>query len=482
MTKNLKILDKEFLSEVFSELPSKCLLNKGVTGCGGTYCELHSSRNSIILAPTIELVKNKMEDSFFGLYGKVSNRSLLAYCQSNIPYKKIIATYDALPRILEIVPDYQKYFLLVDEYHVLFNQYTFRNESIVNILKHFREFENYCFMSATPLDENIILSELSDLDIINLEWENAVKVNIDVKDVYFTTKELLKTIVPDDNCNYHIFLNSVKTIKDIVSYLDDDYKIVCSIGAKNGYPNLNYGTTLDKPKKYNFYTSCCFEGTDIYDPIGKTVILCDTNIATTILDISTIVRQICGRLRDSIYKNQITMILNTGKHRYASKSPQQFEEDVAQNIKDGKTVEQQFIDAEDKRLELRKYSPEAYNSFYVCLYDNKLYYDDNLRKMDEYNYKLVHEIYKSSLTVLHNVKTCNMNASVSKVEQGLPWIRECIKKHEYTYQELEEMFTPIFEEHQMVWNKHKSIPLYFPNHEKLRRTINGKKQTVFRFV
>lgn len=41
------------------ELPSHCLLNKGVTGCGGTYVELHSLRNSIILVPTIDLARNK---------------------------------------------------------------------------------------------------------------------------------------------------------------------------------------------------------------------------------------------------------------------------------------------------------------------------------------------------------------------------------------------------------------------------------------
>ena len=51
--------DKTYLSEIMTELPSGVLLNKGVTGCGGTYVELHSPRNSIILVPTIEIVKNK---------------------------------------------------------------------------------------------------------------------------------------------------------------------------------------------------------------------------------------------------------------------------------------------------------------------------------------------------------------------------------------------------------------------------------------
>ena len=51
--------NKTYLSELFQELPSGILLNKGITGCGGTYVELNSKRNSIILVPTIELAKNK---------------------------------------------------------------------------------------------------------------------------------------------------------------------------------------------------------------------------------------------------------------------------------------------------------------------------------------------------------------------------------------------------------------------------------------
>jgi hypothetical protein len=67
------ITDATYLSEVIQELPSRTLLNKGVTGCGGTYVELHSPRNSLILVPTIDLAKNKQEDSFLVVYGKIRN-------------------------------------------------------------------------------------------------------------------------------------------------------------------------------------------------------------------------------------------------------------------------------------------------------------------------------------------------------------------------------------------------------------------------
>ena len=49
----------KFLSEFIPKLPSNKLINKGITGCGGTTLELNAERNSIILCPTKNLVLNK---------------------------------------------------------------------------------------------------------------------------------------------------------------------------------------------------------------------------------------------------------------------------------------------------------------------------------------------------------------------------------------------------------------------------------------
>lgn len=167
------------------------------------------------------------------------------------------------------------------------------------------------------------------------------------------------------------------------------------------------GSTLSKIEKYNFYTSTAFEGCDIFDPQGKTIILCDTNIATTILDISTLIRQICGRLRDSLYKEEITLILNTTKHRYANVSKEMFFLRMKENIALGKFTEEKFnndLDPLYKEKELRSFNSETYNSFYVNRYKDIIYYDNNLRKIDEYNYKLVREIYNNSISVIKEVK------------------------------------------------------------------------------
>lgn len=483
--KNLKLTmdTQKYLSEQFSELPSNCIFNKGMTGCGGSYLELHSKRNSVILVPTIELVKNKTEEGIQPVYSAVKDAVIKKYLESDIPYKKIIGTYDSITRIVKLL-DPKQYFILIDEYHVLFNSYVFRDEAIKNVLNNYKVFNAFCFMSATPLEDLCILKELEDIDRVTLEWKDSVPVKIDIIDTYFTTNELFNLFDRESSkVNWHIFLNSVGTIRQIVPKLDDSYKVVCSaVNKKKSTIRLNYGTTLDTPKKYNFYTSCSFEGCDIYDKYGKTVIICDTSIATTILDISTLIRQICGRLRDSIYKDQVTLILNTHKHRYANVSPSEFKEFVDNNILDGKRCEEQFnnFSLRDQLLERRKYSPETYNSFYANMYDNKIFYDDNLRRMDEYNYKLVSEIYNNSISVIKACKENNLLPE-SKPTKGEYWIKEKLINKEYTYEELEHTFKPIFEELGLEWSKQISIDTYFPSYTKKRKVINGVKHTIYWF-
>lgn len=99
------IADKSarFLSEVINEIPSQCLLNKGVTGCGGTTLEIQSKRDSVILVPNINLVLNKTKahHDLIGVYGEVLKYQFDDAFKKQRSYKKIIATYDSLPKLIE---------------------------------------------------------------------------------------------------------------------------------------------------------------------------------------------------------------------------------------------------------------------------------------------------------------------------------------------------------------------------------------------
>ena len=296
----------------------------------------------------------------------------------------------------------------------------------------------------------------------------------------FTNKELIKILLNNEDVNYHVFLNSVKTIKDIVTKSQiDDYKVVCSESSRINNRTLKMGSTTDRVCKYNFYTSTAFEGCDIYDEKGKTIILCDTNIATTILDISTLVRQICGRLRDSIYKEEVILILNTSKHRYAGTTKEIFNLKVTENIKLGRYTAEKFISDPDplyKEKELRSFSPETYNSFYVNKFEDKIFYDDNLRKMDEYNFKLITEIYNSSISVIKEAGKYN----IIPIKESDNWIIKKLQDREYSYSELVEIFEKDFIDKGLILNGY-TIKDYFPPFIKTRKTKNKVKETYYKF-
>ena len=107
--KNEKILiDKkcQYLSDVLRHLPSHCLINKGITGCGGTTLEINADRNSLILSPTKNLVISKASKDVLGVTGDIGNNIIKNYLMTKTGYKKIIATYDSLPRLMEVVPNF----------------------------------------------------------------------------------------------------------------------------------------------------------------------------------------------------------------------------------------------------------------------------------------------------------------------------------------------------------------------------------------
>lgn len=114
------------------------------------------------------------------------------------------------------------------------------------------------------------------------------------------------TLRHDSQYNLHIFLNSVEGAKAVIDALEltpDIARIVCADNDENtvkldGFPR---SSTKDTVRRINLYTSTAFEGCDIYDRDGMTFIVSDTRKRHSLIDISTSMIQICGRVRDSRY-------------------------------------------------------------------------------------------------------------------------------------------------------------------------------------
>jgi hypothetical protein len=87
---------------------------------------------------------------------------------------KILVTYNSLEKVINTLSllgynVYKDFFLLVDEYHLLFNQYSFRYEPIKKLLEYAANFERVTYMSATPIEREYILDELKHLPTVAVE-------------------------------------------------------------------------------------------------------------------------------------------------------------------------------------------------------------------------------------------------------------------------------------------------------------------------
>ena len=120
--------------------------------------------------------------------------------------------------------------------------------------------------------------------------------------------------------NLHIFVNSVRFIAQVIKKYKlsiDDVKVVCANNDLNQSKigkKIPIGKPLDPVKKVNFYTSTSFEGCDIYDENGKTYVVSDGYRKNSLLDISTLFIQICGRIRNSKYNDTITYIFSSTRY------------------------------------------------------------------------------------------------------------------------------------------------------------------------
>lgn len=207
------------------------------------------------------------------------------------------------------------------------------------------------FLSATPLERKYWPKELSNHREYRIQWPNALPVSVrshwNGKPVDYMAalcRQLLDSQQEDmKQYNYHIFLNSVADISRIIkkaSLAEADVRIVCSQSGLSkrrneakleGFP---IATTADPVKRINLYTSTAFEGQDIFDEHGIAFVVSDSHKEHTLVDISTELIQIAGRIRDSKRKNQIVHFYNTKP--YPAVSADEFEQAMRRQMAEAK--------------------------------------------------------------------------------------------------------------------------------------------------
>lgn len=401
----------EEIPELENRLPENCILDKGITGCGATRLAITNDRSTLIAAPTVNLIKNRMQEhaDLLGVYGGVTNQEIADYLQTHACWK-IMATYDAIPRVVDVAGSeiYKKAFLLVDEYHRLLFDYSFRHSAIAGLLEQAPRFASKTFLSATPIEQEFLLDELQGIPQVKIIWPHAEPMQIrlweEASPLAAVVTLCKNAIAQQVDFNLHFFVNSVTFIGKVIRHAKltpDQVKIVCSTSGESydrnkekmdGFPiSLPSG----QPCKINFYTSTAFEGCDIFDKVGRTYIVSDGTATHSMLDISTTIRQIAGRIRDTQYK-EITHIYS--KSRYGRDvSYEQFKSSTEQETDKAERFLKWYATADED------IKPTIYSDM-KFINTETMTLDRNQLKLELLNFRNWKEIYADSRNLITEYK------------------------------------------------------------------------------
>ena len=424
--------DYNYLNEIPDfQIPYGFLFDKGKVGCGGTSLMLENVENVIICVPFRDLVLNKVSQypnnrcayKVFGVLDKIYKGEIIAYLKENKdqPYK-VVCTYDALPKVIDAIDLFSRegkigvkdFSLLIDEFHILNFHYSFRKKVIDNILANYKLFDKWVFMTATPLEREFLLEQIENIPIYQLKWSNYVAPQItafECKQVQATVeKELVKYL--EEKCfgNIHVFVNSVRIINKVIKKLNltaDNCKVVCSKNSLESVKDF-YGSTESDPKRINFYTSAAFEGSDIYDRNGSILVVSDNYASHVLIDISTHLIQIVGRIRDYSKGNSIKFLFKTNRYLSYCDSYDEYKLKIDKEIQSANDIVNQYNNLTENAKKLK--SENVFIDKTTCNGTTKFFIDKNRIKLDIYNYKIMY-LYKDRLSI-----TKALNAKFSDIQ------------------------------------------------------------------
>lgn len=319
------------------------IVNKTKTDVGGTYVAANCSSNYIIVCPFKDLVDSIAADKnnryeVFKCYGGVREYQFRKYIKNNTIYK-IAVTYDSLPKLIGWLSGTEGWKVLIDEYHLILEDMDFRYDAINGLMEEIQKFKYYSFLSATPIDLDFEIDFLKQLPHYKVQWNGVTKITPIRYKVTQLTKGLARFIqifldegisLPDINGNVskveelYIFINSVTSIKQIADTLKlnpNDVKICCADRIRNNKLLGEYQIeSVSSPnKKINFFTKKCFQGCNLFTNNGLIIVASDAYRTQTLVDISTTMEQIAGRIRindeyQNIFRNVIVHLFSTNKN------------------------------------------------------------------------------------------------------------------------------------------------------------------------
>lgn len=399
------------------------IVNKTKTDVGGTYVAANCSSNYIIVCPFKDLVNSIAADKnnryeVFKCYGGVREYQFRKYIKNNTTYK-IAVTYDSLPKLIGWLSGTEGWKVLVDEYHLILEDMDFRYDAINGLMEEIQKFRHYSFLSATPIDLDFEIDFLKQLPHYKVQWNGVTKITPIRYKVTQLTKGLARFIqifldegisLPDINGNVskveelYIFINSVTSIKQIADTLKlnpNDVKICCADRIRNNKLLGEYQIeSVSSPnKKINFFTKKCFQGCNLFTNNGLIIVASDAYRTQTLVDISTTMEQIAGRIRindeyQNIFRNVIVHLFSTNKNVM---SDEEFEMLMQDKEKEADKLLSGWskLDKEERQTYIKRMNLDTE---LVSIINGKMVYN-NLKKQSFIYKQALRKTYKDGISI-----------------------------------------------------------------------------------
>ena len=399
------------------------IVNKTKTDVGGTYVAANCSSNYIIVCPFKDLVDSIAADKnnryeIFKCYGGVREYQFRKYIKNNTTYK-IAVTYDSLPKLIGWLSGTEGWKVLIDEYHLILEDMDFRYDAINGLMEEIQKFKYYSFLSATPIDLDFEIDFLKQLPHYKVQWNGVTKITPIRYKVTQLTKGLARFIqifldegisLPDINGNVskveelYIFINSVTSIKQIADTLKlnpNDVKICCADRIRNNKLLGEYQIeSVSSPnKKINFFTKKCFQGCNLFTNNGLIIVASDAYKTQTLVDISTTMEQIAGRIRindeyQNIFRNVIVHLFSTNKNVM---SDEEFEMLMQDKEKEADKLLSGWskLDKEERQTYIKRMNLDTE---LVSIINGKMVYN-NLKKQSFIYKQALRKTYKDGISI-----------------------------------------------------------------------------------
>ena len=413
------------------------VLNKELTGCGGTTLALEDENPTVICSPRRKLIENKAAqypNSLLVIEG-VSAKQIAEYI-SSVEVPKILTTYDSFRKVKKAIGDFTDWKVVVDEFQCLLNDSSFKANTEMAFLKELESCPYVTYLSATPILDKYIkdIAHFQDKTYYQLNWADKEKAYIRrIKTVnpiggaikviesyrrghYPTIEDEAGNLIESKEAV--IFLNSVTDIVNIINRAElkpEEVNIIVADNSANqklikklgeGFKTGSIPLRGEEHKTFTFCTSTAYMGVDFYSPTASTFVISNCRNINTAVDITTELCQIAGRQRlaENPFRNKIFFIYNTTREEV---SQEEFERLIETKIRRTNKKIQDYNNeaAEDKPAALKEIMATirtiGNETCYLC-YDEEAdtFVLNKLAELnDRLNFEVQNHTYKNGLIV-----------------------------------------------------------------------------------